>query len=282
MLTRYDYGDTNSRNVLIQLVGEHDLAQLPDTVETVSALAGEDFCLTALKVDDWNRELSPWKAPAVFPYRKSAGDALPVFPCEKNAGDALPVFSCEKSAGDALLVFPGRQVAGDALSVSDEEGFGEGARETLDRVLETASDAGKRYFIGGYSLAGLFALWAVYQTDVFAGAAAVSPSVWFPGFVDYMKEKEILTGKVYLSLGDREERTGNPVMRTVGRCIREGYEILEKNGVDSVLEWNKGNHFKDPGKRVGKGFGWLLGRMTEGAAKENIAKDDKPESSENN
>ena len=220
MLTRYDYGDTNSRNVLIQLVGEHDLAQLPDTVETVSALAGEDFRLTALKVDDWNRELSPWKAPAVF---------------------------------------PGRQAVVDALSVSDEEGFGDGARETLDLVLEAASDAGKRYFIGGYSLAGLFALWAVYQTDAFAGAAAVSPSVWFPGFVDYMKEKEILTGKVYLSLGDREERTGNPVMRTVGRCIREGYEILEKNGVDSVLEWNKGNHFKDPGKRVGRGFAWLLG-----------------------
>ena len=255
MLTRYDYGDTNSRNVLIQLVGEHDFAQLPDTVETVSALAGGDFCLTALKVDDWNRELSPWKAPAVFPYRKSAGDALPVFPCEKSTGDAS--------------------------AVSDEDGFGEGARETLDRVLEAASDAGRRYFIGGYSLAGLFALWAVYQTDVFAGAAAVSPSVWFPGFVDYMREKEILTGRVYLSLGDREERTGNPVMRTVGRCIRESCEILKGQGTDCVLEWNKGNHFKDPGKRVGKGFGWLLGGMTEGAAKENMAKDDKPESSEN-
>ncbi len=246
MLTRYDYGDTNSRNVLIQLVGEHDLAQLPDTVETVSALAGEDFCLTALKVDDWNRELPPWKAPAVFPGRRNVSDASPAFPCEKDSSNALHVFS-------------GMQVAGDALSVSDEEGFGEGARETLDLVLEAASDAGKRYFIGGYSLAGLFALWAVYQTDVFAGAAAVSPSVWFPGFMDYMKEKELKTGRVYLSLGDREERTGNPVVRTVGRCIREGYEILKGQGADCVLEWNKGNHFKEPGKRVGKGFGWLLG-----------------------
>lgn len=241
MLTRYDYGDTNSRNVLIQLVGEHDLAQLPDTVGTVSALAGEDFCLTALKVDDWNRELSPWKAPAVFPCRRGAGDAPAVF---------------------------------------ENDDFGGGARETLDRVLEAASDAGKRYFIGGYSLAGLFALWAVYQTDVFAGAAAVSPSVWFPGFVDYMREKEILTGRVYLSLGDREERTGNPVMRTVGRCIREGYEILKGQGADCVLEWNKGNHFKEPGKRVGKGFGWLLGGMTEDAAKENMAEDDKLKFSE--
>lgn len=246
MLTRYDYGDTNSRNVLIQLVGEHDLAQLPDTVETVNSLAGEDFCLTALKVDDWNRELSPWKAPAVFSRRRDAGDALPVSPCGQDAGDVLLVSPCKRDAGDAL-------------SVSDDEAFGEGARETLNRVLEAASDAEKRYFIGGYSLAGLFALWAVYQTDVFAGAAAVSPSVWFPGFVDYMKEKEILTGRVYLSLGDREERTGNPVMRTVGRCIREGYEILKGQGADCVLEWNKGNHFKEPGKRVGKGFAWLLG-----------------------
>ena len=117
----------------------------------------------------------------------------------------------------------------------------------------------KRYYIGGYSLAGLFALWAAYQTTVFAGVAAASPSIWFPGFVDYMKANDILADQVYLSLGDREEKTRNPVMRTVGKCIREGYDLLAEKGVGCILEWNQGNHFKDAGERTGKAFAWLLG-----------------------
>lgn len=40
--------------------------------------------------------------------------------------------------------------------------------------------------IAGYSLAGLFALWSVFQTDVFDRAASVSGSLWFDGFMDYM------------------------------------------------------------------------------------------------
>ena len=50
--------------------------------------------------------------------------------------------------------------------------FGDGARETLSEILELTGKPGKRYVIGGYSLAGLFALWAAYETGAFAGAAA--------------------------------------------------------------------------------------------------------------
>ncbi|WP_423804345.1 alpha/beta hydrolase-fold protein [Olegusella massiliensis] len=32
-------------------------------------------------------------------------------------------------------------------------------------------------YISGYSLAGLFALWSLYQTDIFKGAACVSGSL---------------------------------------------------------------------------------------------------------
>ena len=59
-------------------------------------------------------------------------------------------------------------------------------------------------------MAGLFSLWAAYQTDAFAGVAAASPSIWFPDFLQYMKEHDIRTESVYLSLGDREEKTRNP------------------------------------------------------------------------
>ena len=155
-----------------------------------------------------------------------------------------------------------------APAVFGNEDFGNGAAETLDFLLREvlpdrpAEDTGaaKRVYIGGYSLAGLFALWAGFQTDRFDGVAAVSPSVWFPHFTEYMRENAMHAGRIYLSLGDREERTRNPVMAQVGRAIRDAEGILKNAGKDCVLEWNKGNHFKEPDLRTAKGFAWLLNK----------------------
>ena len=203
----YEYGDPAASTVLGQMADDHDLAVLENEAALIRELSGNDFHLIAVKVDDWNHDLSPWKAPAVF----------------------------------------------------GNESFGDGAESTLSEVLKLLSDMSKTYYIGGYSLAGLFALWAVYQTDLFAGAAAASPSVWFPGFLDYMKEHEIRTKNVYLSLGDREAKSRNPVMAQVGSCIRSAHTLLEERGLRCTLEWNKGNHFKDPDLRTAKAFAWVMG-----------------------
>ena len=203
---KYIFGNPAARNILIQPVGEHECAALERQAAAIREMSGADFCLVALKAEDWNRDLSPWKAPAVF----------------------------------------GR------------EDFGGGAESMLADVLAEVTDRKKKYYIGGYSLAGLFALWAAYQTDVFSGVAAASPSVWFPGFVPYMRENEIRTGRVYLSLGDREEKTRNPVMAAVGDGIRSARECLREKGVSCVLEWNPGNHFKDAEIRTAKAFAWVL------------------------
>jgi len=145
-----------------------------------------------------------------------------------------------------------------APAVFGSEGFGGGAGETLEQLLSDVIPEGRKLYIGGYSLAALFALWAGYRTGRFSGIAAASPSVWFPGFTDFMRENMIHAEAVYLSLGDREERTKNPVMSRVGDAIRTGQEILRERGVNCVLEWNKGNHFKDPALRTAKAFAWIL------------------------
>lgn len=142
----------------------------------------------------------------------------------------------------------------EAPAVFGNEGFGNGAGETLEQILSVIRDGGRKYYLGGYSLAGLFALWAGYQTDAFSGIAAASPSVWFPGFIDYMKKERFRADKVYLSLGDREEKTKNPVMAAVGDCIRTADEHFRNTGVSTVLEWNEGNHFKDVDIRMAKAF----------------------------
>ncbi len=142
--------------------------------------------------------------------------------------------------------------------VFGKEGFGDGAEKTLEEILKFCEDKSRRYIIGGYSLAGLFSIWSAYQTDIFCSVAAASPSIWFPGFVDYMKEHEIKTDKVYLSLGDKEEKTRNPVMATVREKIEEAYSLLKEKGIKSNLEMNKGNHFRDVDIRTAKAFSWVL------------------------
>ena len=150
-----------------------------------------------------------------------------------------------------------------APPVFGKNGFGDGAAKTLDQILQHCGDRSKTYFIGGYSLAGLFSLWAAFQTDLFEGVAAASPSVWFPGFSDFVKANNISCGSVYLSLGDREEQTRNPVMTTVGDRIRDIHETLSERGVECVLEMNEGNHFKDADLRTAKAFSWLLRKYPE-------------------
>ncbi|MBR6837831.1 MAG: esterase, partial [Oscillospiraceae bacterium] len=59
-------------------------------------------------------------------------------------------------------------------------------------------------------------------------------------------------------LGDKEEKTRNPVLATVGDRIREASSLLSEHGVKCVLEWNKGNHFKDADVRTAKAFSWVI------------------------
>ena len=145
-----------------------------------------------------------------------------------------------------------------AAPVFGPEPFGDGAPVLLENILNLCADAEKTYYLGGYSLAGLFALWAAGRTDAFSAVAAASPSVWFPGFMEYLTETGIRTGRVYLSLGNREEKTRNPVMATVGDRIREIHAWLQSQGIPCCLEWNEGNHFRDLEERMAKGFAWAI------------------------
>ena len=69
-----------------------------------------------------------------------------------------------------------------APAMRGEEPFGEGAPDTLafireHLITEFSVSSEQEIYLGGYSLAGLFAMWAAYQTDLFAGVAAASPSL---------------------------------------------------------------------------------------------------------
>ena len=155
----------------------------------------------------------------------------------------------------------------EAPAVWGKQGFGGKAGKTLRFLTEQVMPTLKQQFelsenvkiiLGGYSLAGLFALWASTQTDLFYGIAAASPSVWFPEWMKFEQRHPMQAQRVYLSLGDKEEHTKNAVMAVVGDNIRALHRELAGCGKDCTLEWNIGGHFKDTDLRTAKAFRWAM------------------------
>ena len=178
--------------------------------------------------------------------------------------------------------------------------FGDGAQKTLDTLINHVipwteselTDPPAYRALVGYSLAGLFGLWAGVSQQVALGCqhgaatvqqlsdlapsqpgapqpvatfqriGAVSGSFWFPGLLDYV-DQQLNGGAVglthaYLSLGDREARTPNPQIMHV----RENAELLanklENAGITSTFELNRGNHFQNVEGRMQKALDWLV------------------------
>ena len=154
----------------------------------------------------------------------------------------------------------------EAPAVWGKESFGCNAADTLRFLTEQVIPTLKQRFalpenvkiiLGGYSLAGLFALWASTQTDLFYDVAA-SPSVWFPDWMEFEQQRPIQTQHIYLSLGDKEEHTKNAVMAVVGDNIRTLHSRLAERSTDCTLEWNSGGHFKDADLRTARAFRWVM------------------------
>ena len=153
-----------------------------------------------------------------------------------------------------------------APPVWGKQDFGGRAGDTLAWLAQAVPSICRQYSIkedckvvlGGYSLAGLFALWAATQTNALYGVAAASPSVWFPGWPEYEAAHPIQAQRVYLSLGDREEHTKNQPMAAVDDNIRALHSALTQRGKDCRLEWNAGGHFKDANLRTARAFAWTM------------------------
>ena len=150
--------------IILWVMYPHRGDELEHTADSIRELVGEEhFTLVAIQIDDWNRDLSPWRSDEV-----------------------------------------------------DGSFAGEAGR-TLDYIeqqvvpqLDIQSQANRPLYIMGYSLAGLFALWAMYQTDIFDGCATCSGSMWYPGFVEYVNSQQHLRINVYTSASavrNRERQT---------------------------------------------------------------------------
>ena len=132
--------------------------------------------------------------------------------------------------------------------------------EIMPAALERIKGVPAFTAVCGYSLAGLFAVYALYKTDAFDRAASMSGSLWFPEIVEFCRSNKMnkLPDKLYLSLGDKEARTRNQLLRTVQDNTEALAEYFGSLGIDVKCELNPGNHFKDAAARSAKGIKAIL------------------------
>lgn len=218
-----------------------------------------------------------------------AGKAVDIF-LSKEVG--VPVIYLNTVSDEGLQVYEAAQVAGcppftlvaisnldwnrdmapwDSPAVfKNGEPFTGGADNYLRLLVEEIMPEAKKELpgppawrgIAGYSLAGLFALYAVYQTDVFSRAGCMSGSLWFPGFKEYIcsHEPKRRPDRIYFSLGDKEAKTRNPVLKTVQENTEEIRAFYQSKGIDTEFQLNAGNHFAHGIEWTAAGIQWLLSR----------------------
>ena len=139
-------GDTRTSTFLMYLIDESNPEDYKQIYQKLSDR--NQVCMIAVAVHDWQGELSPWSAPAIFRKHDFAGNA--------------------------------------SLLLSELERFWDWFQSNYH--VET-----DQLYLCGYSLAGLFAIWASSQTNIFKKVVAVSPSVWYMNFVDYLEQHPIHT-----------------------------------------------------------------------------------------
>lgn len=153
-----------------------------------------------------------------------------------------------------------------------EPDFGSGAADYISRICSEIIPSAEaaypldpaRRCIAGYSLAGLAAIYALYVSEAFCGAAGVSASLWYDGFTDYMRLHEPFRKdvRVYLSYGRKEPDTKNVRVAQIGERMREAHDIL--SGIllpdDLRLDVNNGGHGSDTEMRVCRALTFLMRR----------------------
>lgn len=110
--------------------------------------------------------------------------------------------------------------------------------------------------ICGYSLGGLFAMYALVHADVFYACACLSGSVWYEGWVEHLQALDFdLAGRyAYLSLGIKERRAARPILKTVQERMTACEDILKAHGATVDFCMVPGNHLQHIPERLGAGL----------------------------
>ena len=260
-------GEGKGPVLFVQLSAKHEAKGMDEEIRLLKSMCSRGFVFVAVVLDDWTGALMPWEDEAVTRKRmKRKGDNSNEVKRENALGDRGNRGGAEVECGVCGYGELKRGVCG--YGEPKRGAYGE-AEETLAYIEDVLLPWIKRAYGGmpcvlaGYSLGGLFALWAAYRTESFDGICAVSPSLWVRGWDAYAEGRVACADAVYLSLGDKEERARNVRMAAVGDCVRRQASRLTRQLAEgkTVFEWNRGGHFDDEPGRMARGLAWTAERV---------------------
>lgn len=239
-----------------------------DVLSECQRIGCPPFALVAIKPACWNDNLTPWKCPGLFaddaPFAGRAQDQLrlleeTIIPriereCGFDERRADPQDSAELDADSR------KPRAGEARVFqvnANSEAYAIDAnrsKPSAPRICRT---------IAGYSLAGLFATWAAFNSSAFSRIASASGSLWYPDFAHFATETPLACpiDCAYFSLGSKEAKTPSRLLRNVATGTDEVVAAFRSKGVPTQFESNPGNHFKEPALRMARGITWTISQQ---------------------
>ncbi|MDO4796485.1 MAG: alpha/beta hydrolase-fold protein [Coriobacteriales bacterium] len=203
----------------------------------------------------------------------TCGSAAPVVFVIDSPEHPLPIDSLARMRGVTIASVPVRDWA-NALTpwpaaglYREDPAFGGQADATLDELLTQAIPAIEAAHglvpaaraICGYSLGGLFALYALTHADAFVACACVSGSVWYEGWVEHLSQLPLdLSGRyAFLSLGTKERRAARPLLKTVQVRMETCTDVLRERGCTVDYRTSPGSHLQHVDERLDAGLAAL-------------------------
>ena len=122
--------------------------------------------------------------------------------------------------------------------------------------------------IVGYSMGGMFALWALHQSEVFTICGSCSGSLWYEGFVDDLEaHPPTHPCCIYMNLGMHEEKVRHRWFRQVGDVTRRAAALFEASPMvrESALKWYPGGHSGSAGMRIAQAQIWMARHLDGGS-----------------
>ena len=219
-LIKICYNNTNEKLLPVVILNNYN-NDGEKIFDKCNEIGCKDFILVCISNLNWDDDMSPWFAPKIY----------------KNDTDFLG------KADEYLKILLEKIIPK--------------VKEFVEINLEKQIEY---YVIAGYSLAGLFALYSSYKTDLFSKIVSCSGSFWFPNFIEFVQKNKISTNikQIYFSLGNRESKIRNKVLQTVEENTNEIEKFLSEQGIKTIYEENEGNHFQDADLRIAKGIKWIL------------------------
>lgn len=136
-----------------------------------------------------------------------------------------------------------------------EPPFGGQATSTL-AAIKRSLPANEPVALCGYSLGGLFALWAFLSSSRLCAAASLSGSLWYPGWLGWLQaHPRDLSGRAaFLGLGSKENRGPRPLMRTVDSATEKTRQLLAGYGATTAFRSFAGGHTHHMEERLSWGL----------------------------